>query len=138
MTLEQLEDIKERLNKSNRSITAMINAKERKRNKTPEDYRLLREYQGYKNELNAYIPSIPSFRGYYGRRKQQGRGIFYFNNPSDLLKRLELLDGSLRAGNNGVFQEYILIIHKLRDLGVISNTKLKSLITKLLSSKTIK
>ena len=113
----------------------MINAKERKRNKTPEDYRLLREYQGYKNELNAYIPN---FRGYYGRRKQQGRGIFYFNNPSDLLKRLELLDGSLRAGNNGVFQEYILIIHKLRDLGVISNTKLNSLITKLLSSKTIK
>ena len=97
MTLEQLEDVKERLSKSNRSITAMINAKERKRNKTPEDYRLLREYQGYKNELNAYIPSIPSFRGYYGRRKQQGRGIFYFNNPSDLLKRLKLLDGSLRA-----------------------------------------
>ena len=131
MSLEQLNDIKEKLTKSNRSITAMINRKEKKGNKTPEDYRLLREYQGYKNELNAYIPS---FREYYGRRKKQGYGIFYFNNPSDLIKRLELLEGSFRAGNNGVLQEYILILHKLRDLGIISNTKLN----KLLSSKTIK
>ena len=55
-----------------------------------------------------------------------------FNNiePQELLKRLELLDGSLAAGNNGVLPEYIQIAHRLRDIEIVSNTQLNELTKK--------
>ena len=62
-----------------------------------------------------------------------GEGIVYFNNPHQLLDRLELLGGSLAAGNNGVLSEYIQIAHRLRDLGVINNKKLNTLLKKYIS-----
>ena len=48
----------------------------------------------------------------------------------ELLKRLELLAGSLAAGNNGVLNEYIQIAHRLRDLGVVTNNQLNNLLRK--------
>ena len=60
-----------------------------------------------------------------------GEGIYY--SPQELLKRLELLGGSLAAGNNGVLSEYIQIAHRLRDLGVINNKKLNTLLRKYIS-----
>ena len=95
----------------------MINGKERKRDKTQEDYNNLEEYKQYKRELNDYIAA---FRQHYNMRKQTGRGIFFYNTPQELLNRLELLDGSLTAGNNGALREYIQIAHRLRDIGTIS------------------
>lgn len=53
---------------------------------------------------------------------------FTINSPQDLLKRLKLLAGSLKAGNNGVLTEYIQIAHRLRDLGVINNNQLNTLL----------
>ena len=38
-------------------------------------------------------------------RKKEGKGIIHFNNPQQLVSRLELLAGSILAGNNGVKQE---------------------------------
>ena len=38
--------------------------------------------------------------------EKTGQGIFYFNNPHQLLDRLELLGGSILAGNNGVIPEF--------------------------------
>ena len=35
-------------------------------------------------------------------KKKSGSGILNFNNPYPLLGRLELLGGSILAGNNGV------------------------------------
>ena len=32
-----------------------------------------------------------------------GKGIFFYFSPQELIKRLELLGGSLAAGNNGVY-----------------------------------
>ena len=49
-----------------------------------------------------------------------GKGIFFYS-PQELIKRFELLGGSLAAGNNGVLTEYIQIAHRLRDLGVVTN-----------------
>lgn len=96
----------------------MINGKNGKRNKTQEDYRLLQEYEKYKQDLRNYIPY---FRQHYRKRKQQGQGIIFYNTPQELIKRLELLDGSLRAGNNGAMNEYIQIVHQLRNIGIVSN-----------------
>ena len=54
--------------------------------------------------------------------------MFYFSNPEELLHRLELLGGSLAAGNNGLLPEYIQIAHRLRDLGVVTNNQLNKLL----------
>ena len=75
------------------------------------------------NELDNYIFY---FFDYYKDRQRTGKGLMYYRNPNHLLDRLELLDGSLRAGNNAVIQEYIMILHKLWDLGLITNTKLNN------------
>ena len=112
MSLEELKDLNNRITKSNRSISAMISGKERKRNKTAEDYRLLQEYQRYKNELSAYLPY---FREHLRERKKQGYGM-----------------------KNTSIQDHIFNLHKLRDLGVISNTKLNKLLSSLLSNKITK
>ena len=68
--------------------------------------------------MNKYFNSI---------NYQVGQGIYFFNSPQDLLKRLELLGGSLAAGNNGVLSEYLQIAHQLRDLGVVNNNQLNKL-----------
>ena len=57
-----------------------------------------------------------------------GEGIYY--SPQELLKRLELLGGSLAAGNNGVLSEYIQIAHRLRDLGLVTNKQLNKMLKK--------
>ena len=67
--------------------------------------------------MNSYFNSI-NYKVGKGRG-QRGQGIYFYNSPQELLKRLELLGGSLVAGNNGVLSEYIQIAHQLRDLGVL-------------------
>ena len=47
----------------------------------------------YKNILKIYLGSL---------EYQMGEGMIYSNNPHQLLDRLELLGGSILAGNNGV------------------------------------
>ena len=56
----------------------------------------------------------------------------FYNNPEELLRRFELLNGSLAAGNNGVLPEYIHIAHRLRDLGILSNNQLNKLLKKII------
>ena len=57
-----------------------------------------------------------------------GKGIFFYLSPQELIKRFELLGGSLAAGNNGVLPEYIQIAHRLKDLGIVTNGQLNSLL----------
>ena len=64
------------------------------------------------------------------QQKYYGRGIYFYNSPQELLNTLELLDGSLRAGNNGALPEYIQIAHRLRDIGIVFNTQLNELLKK--------
>ena len=45
--------------------------------------------------------------------KKLGSGVVYYNNPEDLLSRLELLGGSILAGNDGVKNEFTQIVHVL-------------------------
>ena len=83
-------------------------------NKLKESVGILEKYR---NTMNSYFNSI---------NYKVGKGIYY--SPQELLKRLELLGGSLAAGNNGVLPEYIQIAHRLRDLGVINNNKLNKML----------
>ena len=57
------------------------------------------------------ISDIPIHRT-NNKYKKIGSGVVYYNNPADLLDRLELLGGSILAGNNGVEMNfYKLYIH---------------------------
>ena len=79
------------------------------------------------NTLSIYAKNLSDLKYY---KTKSGSGIFYFNNPQELLKRPELLGGSLAAGNNGVLSEHIQIAHRLRDLGVVTNNQLNALLRK--------
>ena len=59
-----------------------------------------------------------------------GSGVVYHNNPKDLLSRLELLGGSMSAGNNSsdVREEFVKIVHRLNKLNVIDNKQVNDLI----------
>ena len=54
----------------------------------------------------------------------------YFNNPQDLLSRLELLGGSIKAGNNNneIKNEFSEIAHVLKKLNIFTNDQLKNLL----------
>lgn len=84
----------------------------------------------YKQQLNELDKYSFNFMNYYLKKRQTGQGLIFFKKPKELLKRLELLDASLRSGNNGVLIEYIHILHHLRDIGVISNDQLNKLLKK--------
>ena len=79
------------------------------------------------NILSIYARNLSDLKYY---KTKSGSGTFYFNNPQELLKRLELLNGSLAAGNNGVLSEYIQIADRLKDLGVVTNNQLNKLLRK--------
>ena len=74
------------------------------------------------DDLNR-ISEIPIHRT-SNKYKKIGSGVVYYNNPDDLMSRLELLEGSIMAGNNGVKDEFTQIAHTLNKLGVISNNQL--------------
>ena len=78
------------------------------------------------DDLNR-ISDIPIHRT-SNKYKKIGSGVVYYNNPVDLLDRLELLGGSILAGNNGVKNEFSKIAHTLNKLGVLNNNQLNSLL----------
>ena len=77
------------------------------------------------NILGQYINNIDSLVKY---AKKTGQGIIHFNNPQQLVNRLELLAGSIIAGNNGVKQEFSQIAHLLHQLKVITKKTLNDLL----------
>ena len=56
--------------------------------------------------LNAYIKhyenKVKTMKGYGLRKKHIGGNVIFFNNPKQLLKKLELIIGEILAGNNSV------------------------------------
>ena len=59
-----------------------------------------------------------------------GSGVVYYNDPQDLLSRLEIFGGSMSAGNDSsdVREEFVKIAHRLNKLNVIDNKKMNDLI----------
>ena len=68
-------------------------------------------------------------------KETTGTGIIHFNNPHQLIDRLELLAGSIFAGNNGVKQEFSQIAHLLHQLKVITKKQLNDLLKKYILNK---
>ena len=81
------------------------------------------------NVLSTYYKNLTDVWSY--KREQinkTGRGITLFNNPHQLLDRLELLGGSILAGNNGVIPEFSRIAHLLNQMKVITKKQLNDLL----------
>ena len=126
--IEDLQKDLEDVNSDIKKLTGQING--RKTNQNPsEDYlalTLLKEEQKitlmkYKNIMKDYFKSL---------EYKVGQGLY--SSPQELLHRFELLNGSLIAGNNGVLPEFIQISHRLRDLGVLTNKQLNTLLKKVI------
>ena len=79
------------------------------------------------NIMQIFINNMGQLRNC---KKITGTGIIYFNNPQQLVNRLELLAGSIFAGNNGVKQEFSQIAHLLHQLKVITKKTLNDLLKK--------
>ena len=82
------------------------------------------------NVLSIYATNLSNLKLY---KTQSGSGMIYFNNPDQLLKRLELLGGSILAGNNGVIPEFSQIAHLLNQMKVISKKQLNDLLKSYIS-----
>ena len=83
------------------------------------------------DELNQ-LSGIPIHKT-SSKFKKMGQGVIYYNNPNDLLDRMELLGGSILAGNDGVKNEFIQIAHTLNKIGVINNDQLNDLLKEYIS-----
>ena len=77
------------------------------------------------NTLSIFSSNLSNLKLY---KTKSGTGMIYFNNPHQLLDRLELLGGSILAGNNGVINEFSQIAHLLNQMKVISNKQLNNLL----------
>ena len=95
-------------------------------NKNPRTETL--QQVSYYNILGEYVNNMNKLENI--ARKKEGKGIIHFNNPQQLVKRLELLAGSIIAGNNGVKQEFSQIAHLLHQLKVITKKTLNDLLKK--------
>ena len=73
------------------------------------------------NQLNK-LSEIPIHRT-SKKFSKIGNGVVYYNDTNDLINQMELLGGSILAGNNGAKSEFSEIVHKLFQLGKIDNTK---------------
>ena len=77
--------------------------------------------------MQIFINNMGHLRNY---KTLTGTGSIHFNNPQQLVSRLELLAGSILAGTNGVKQEFTQIAHLLHQLKVINKKTLNELLKK--------
>ena len=106
-------------------ILAFPKAGESAREKTKE---IIKQH----NILQIFINNMTEIRNY---KQLTDTGIIHFNNPNQLIDRLELLAGSIFAGNNGVKQEFSQIAHLLHQLKVITKKQLNDLLKKYILNK---
>ena len=123
---ERLREIHDKVKNDVKVFTGQIAGLKRKKHKTEEDEEEIERIKMQKDLLHKYKNILKLYLG--SLEYQMGEGMIYFNNPYQLLKRLELLGGSILAGNNGVMQEFSKIAHLLNQMKVISKKQLNDLI----------
>ena len=96
-----------------------------KRGPNPETKKQIEDF----NVLNIYLKNLIDL---FKLKKLEKSGSGLFNTPQELIRRFELLNGSLSAGNNGVLPEFIQIAHRLRDLRILTNNQLNKLLRKVI------
>lgn len=80
------------------------------------------------HDLNV-LAKIPINRKVRKYKETTGGAVTYLNNPMELLKRLEVLSGSMQGGNNSpeALDEISNIAHKLNSVGFITNEELSAM-----------
>ena len=128
---ETLEDLKGNI----KQLTGEISGRKKAKNPSPlyeAETEIKKQEKGllmkYKNTMKDYLKSLKYKMG-------EGYGNVYFNNPHQLLDRLELLGGSILAGNNGVIPEFSQIAHLLNQMKVISKKQLNDLLKNYITIK---
>ena len=126
-----IEDVNEDLGNTSKAIknTAIITrgpngyflAKPINKNPRENTKNFIKKY----NTLSIYATNLSNLKYY---KTKSGSGMIYYNNPHQLLDRLELLGGSILAGNNGVINEFSQIAHLLNQMKVISKKQLNNLL----------
>ena len=124
--IDKIEEIRDEVKNDVKVFTGEIAGLSKKKHKTEEEKEEIEIIKmqkdllhKYKNVINLYLNSL---------ELKIGEGMIYFNNPHQLLDRLELLGGSILAGNNGVIPEFSQIAHLLNQMKVISKKQLNDLI----------
>ena len=107
----------------NMSTEGWAVAKAKTQNPRQKSINLISDY----NELAKYYYQINNLYK-FKRTLIKGSGMTYYNNPLQLLDRLELLGGSINAGNNGVIPEFSEIAHLLTQMSVFTKKQLNELL----------
>ena len=123
---ERLRDILDEVKNDVKVFTGKIAGLNKKKHKTEEDEEEIEMIKMQKDLLHKYKNILKLYLG--SLEYQMGEGMIYFNNPHQLLERLELLGGSILAGNNGVIPEFSKIAHLLNQMKVITKKQLNDLI----------
>ena len=97
---DKLEKILDEVKNDVKVFTGEIAGLNRRKHKTEEDKNEIENLKMQKNLLFKYRNILKLYLG--SLEYKIGEGMIHFNNPNNLLKRLELLGGSILAGNNGV------------------------------------
>ena len=125
-----LEDYLEDLKGNIKQLTGEISGRKKAKNPSvlyETDTEIKKMEKGtlmkYKNTMKDYLRSLK-----YKMGEGLAQGNVYFNNPIQLLDRLELLGGSILAGNNGVIPEFSQIAHLLNQMKVITKKQLNNLL----------
>ena len=126
---EDLEDLSARIKNSGdlvRDANGYVLAQPKSKKPREETLDYIKKF----NILSIYATNLSNLKYY---KTKSGSGMIYFNNPHQLLKRLELLGGSILAGNNGVIPEFSQIAHLLNQMKVISKKQLNDLLKSYIS-----
>ena len=128
---EDLEDLSERIKNTAdfvRDANGYVLAQPKSKKPREETIDYIKNF----NILSIYSTNLSNLKYY---KTKSGSGMIYFNNPHQLLKRLELLSGSILAGNNGVIPEFSQIAHLLNQMKIISKKQLNNLLKSYISIK---
>ena len=128
---ERLREIRDEVKNDVKTFTGQIAGLKRKKQKTEDEKMEIEFIQMQKDLLHKYKNILELYLG--SLEYKMGQGMIYFNNPHQLLDRLELLGGSILAGNNGVIPEFSQIAHLLNQMKVISKKQLNDLLKNYIS-----
>ena len=122
-----LENIRKDVKNDIKIYTGKIAGLSRKQNKSLSEETTIDSIKFEKDVLNKYKNTIGVYLSSTDFKVGEGLGGIYFT-PHQLLNRLELLGGSILAGNNGVIPEFSQIAHLLNQMKVISKKQLNDLL----------
>ena len=101
--LDEAKDQRSKLNGYSADVTKKLNkgliteAEAQMRRKVIQDTRkVLTDYMKYNNQ------QLKKIKGSGLKKKRGGAQVMFFNNPTEMMKKLELIIGSMAAGNNSI------------------------------------